>query len=368
MSTIDTIYLNPAARRHLLTEPGEEVLAYHRSLPGYAASPLLELPAIAAALGVRRVLVKDESSRLGLPAFKILGASYAIARALAGRWELDGAVTVERLRAAAAERTAVTLICATDGNHGRAVARTAAAIGLACRVFIPNTLTDRAKQAIADEGAEVIELNTGYDEVVIAMRDHASDLGDTGLVIQDTAWPGYREIPSWIVDGYSTMLAELEEQLRETGDTRVDLALAPAGVGSLAQAIVTHFRAVNDPPVVAIVEPVAAPAILHALTSGAPEPVPTGHTVMLGLNCGTPSDLAWPVLRDGVDAAVLVSDDEALSAVDELRKAGVDSGPCGAATLAGARRVLDRARKPLGLNGDSTVVLFNTESLSANPV
>ncbi|PRI12371.1 diaminopropionate ammonia-lyase [Leucobacter massiliensis] len=368
METTDTVYLNPPARQHRLTGPGEQVLAYHRSLPGYAPTPLIELPAIASALGVRRVLLKDESSRLGLPAFKILGASYAIARALAARWGLGAAVTVERLRAAAAEHPPVTLICATDGNHGRAVARTAAAIGLGCRVFIPGTLTAQAKRAIAAEGAEVRELDAPYDDVVAAMREHASEQATDGLVIQDTAWPGYHEIPGWIVDGYSTMLAELECQLSETGDARVDLALAPAGVGSLAQAIVTHFRGVEEPPVVAVVEPVAAPAILHALTTGVPRAVPTGRTVMLGLNCGTPSELAWPVLRDGVDAAVLVDDDEALCAVRELREAGVDSGPCGAATLAGARRVLDRARGPLGLDGDSTVVLFNTESLAANPV
>ncbi|UOQ56983.1 diaminopropionate ammonia-lyase [Leucobacter allii] len=367
MHTIDTIYHHPPARHRGFARPGAEVLAFHRSLPGYAPTPLLELPGIAAELGVGRVLLKDESSRLGLPAFKVLGASYAISRALAARWNLTGAVTVDELRAAARRQPPVTLLCATDGNHGRAVARTAATIGLPCRVFIPGSLTQEAKRAIAAEGAEVRELDAPYDDVVAAMRAHAAT-PEEALVIQDTAWPGYREIPGWIVDGYSTMLAELEAQLHETGEPRTDLVVAPAGVGSLAQAIVTHFRSVDAPPTVAVVEPVAAPAIMHALQTGVAEPVATGRTVMLGLNCGTPSELAWPVLRDGVDAAVLVDDAETLRAVRELREAGVDAGPCGAATLAGARRALERLGEALGLGASSTIVLFNTESLAANPV
>lgn len=368
MHSTTSIYLNPAARQHRLSRPGQEVAAFHRSLPGYQPTPLIELPEVAAELGVGRVLLKDESSRLGLPAFKVLGASYAIARALSARWGSDRILSLGELRDAALEHPPAMLFCATDGNHGRAVARTAASIGLACRVFIPDSLTGAAKRAIASEGAEVRELAAPYDDVVDAMRRAAAEHGESALVVQDTAWPGYHAIPAWIVDGYSTMLTELDAQLRDVGIERTDLVLAPAGVGSLAQAIVSHFRSVESPPAVAVVEPVAAPAIMHALSTGVPEAIETGDTIMLGLNCGTPSELAWPVLRAGVDVAVLIDDDEARDAVRTLQAAGVDAGPCGAATLAGARRALEGARDSIGISEASTVILFNTEGLAANPV
>lgn len=361
-------YVNAHARRATLSRPSDEVRRFHAGLPGYAPTPLLELPEVAEELGVARVVVKDESSRLGLPAFKILGASYAIARALSARWGSERTLSLAELRELAPSQPPVTLFAATDGNHGRAVARTAALIGLDCQVFYPGSLTAAAMAAIAAEGALTTRVELPYDDVVQTMRDGAAAFGAAALVVQDTSWHGYTDIPGWIVDGYSTMLAELDDQLHDLGIARVDLALAPAGVGSLAQAIVAHFKSGSTSSAVTIVEPLAAPAVFHALTSGSPAPVSTTDTVMLGLNCGTVSELAWPVLRAGADAAVLVSDDEARAAVATLGAAGVDAGPCGAATLAGARRILASARAELSLSSSSTVVLFNTESLSANPL
>ncbi|MFF8816922.1 diaminopropionate ammonia-lyase [Leucobacter sp. NPDC015123] len=368
MQTTHSLYLNPLARTARLKRPTEEVRQFHSGLPGYEPTPLIDLPSLAAELGVGRVLMKDESARLGLPAFKILGASYAIARALSHRWGSDRTLSLADLQSLAPEQPAVTLFAATDGNHGRAVARTARLLGIECRIFYPATLTTAAMAAIADEGADTRRVELPYDDVVAEMRAEASRHGESALIIQDTAWAGYDEIPSWIVDGYSTMLSELDEQLAEQGITAVDLALAPAGVGSLAQAIVTHFKSGAGTPAVAIVEPATAPAVFAALTTGVPEPVTTADTVMLGLNCGTVSELAWPVLRAGADAAVLVSDDDARAAVATLQSAGVDAGPCGAATLAGARRLASAAAAELSLTEASTVVLFNTESLSANPL
>lgn len=369
MQTSPSLYLNPSARTAQLARPSDDVRAFHAGFPGYHPTPLVNLPAVAAELGVGRVLVKDESSRLGLPAFKILGASYAMARALSARWGSATTLSLDELRAQAPSHPPVTLFAATDGNHGRAVAHTARLIGLACTIFYPDTLTEAAMSAISGEGATTHLLALPYDDVVAAMRDAADSQGDAALVIQDTAWEGYHEIPGWIVDGYSTMLDELDEQLAQLEVEAVDLALAPAGVGSLAQAIVAHFRGgEGGSPSVAIVEPETAPSVFHALTTGEPGPVDTAHTVMLGLNCGTVSDLAWPVLQAGADAAVLVTDDDARAAVATLQAEGVDSGPCGAATLAGARRLSLAARAEIGLTESSTVVLFNTESLSANPL
>ncbi|KUF07681.1 diaminopropionate ammonia-lyase [Leucobacter sp. G161] len=369
MYTSASIFLNPNARHARLARPASDIQAFHRGLPGYAPTPLVDLPDIASELHLGRVLIKDESSRLGLPAFKVLGASYAIARALSERWGSDRTMSLAELQAATSAHPPVTLFAATDGNHGRAVAHTARLIGIPCQVFYPDSLTDSAMAAIASEGPATQGLPLPYDDVVAAMRAAAEAFGPEALIIQDTAWDGYREIPGWIVDGYSTMLMELDVQLAATGADAVDLVLAPAGVGSLAQAIVAHFRTGDStPPAVAVVEPVAAPTIFHALTVGKPEPIETGTTVMLGLNCGTPSDLAWPVLRAGTDVSVLVEDEDARDAVETLHRSGVDAGPCGASTLAGLWRVIAGAREELQLNERSTVVLFNTESLSANPL
>lgn len=337
-------------------------------MEGYEPTPLHEVPTLAAELGVGRVFIKDESSRFGLPAFKVLGASYAIARALSAYWGSKNLLSVEELIASAGSRPRVTLVCATDGNHGRAVARMASILGLPCHVFVPAALTREAISAIASEGATVHELHAPYDEVVSQMRQTAPQLSENFLVIQDTAWDGYQEIPGWIVDGYSTMLAELDSQMQLASASSPDLVLAPAGVGSLAQAIVSYFRSVEAPPAISIVEPTAAPAVFCALKSGSPSTVETGDTIMRGLNCGTVSELAWPVLRAGADAAVLVDDSDTREAVHTLFTAGIDAGPCGAATLAGARKIIKAAGKQLGINETSTVVLFNTESLEANPI
>lgn len=302
-----------------------DVLAFHRSLPQYAPTPLMSLPSLASALGVGQVLVKDESSRFGLPAFKVLGASYAMHRAVRG--PVSHVVT------------------ATDGNHGRAVAWMARQMGLSCRVFVPSAAA-AAAPLIAAEGADVSVVDVGYDE---AVRMAAAD---DGLLVQDTSWPGYEEIPQWIVDGYSTMLREIP--------VSPSLVVVPMGVGSLAQAVVTHYRSGAARPALLGVEPDTAAGVQASLRAGRLTEVSTADTVMAGLNCGTTSSLAWPYLRDGLDAAVTVTDEEALAASDELFALGVSSGPCGAATLVAARAALTRAE--LGMDESSTVVLLNTEA------
>ncbi|MBE8476585.1 pyridoxal-phosphate dependent enzyme [Streptomyces sp. 3R004] len=318
--------------------------------PGYAPTPLTELPSLAAELAVGRVFVKDESSRLGLPAFKALGAFWAVHRVLAER-----------------EPGPVTLVTATDGNHGRAVARAARVAGQGAHVFVPRGVSAQAVAAIAAEGAKVTEVSGPYDEAV-RLAAEAAD-GPDSILVQDTAWPGYEEIPGWIVEGYATLCAEIDEQLGETGP---DLVCVPVGVGSLAQAVVTHYRSrpAGQPPALLSVEPEAAACVLASLDAGAPVSVTTGDTVMAGLNCGTPSSLAWPCLYGGLDAAVAVPDAASVRAAADLAALGVSSGPCGAASLAGLRAVLTGAgaeerRRALGLDAASVVVLLSTEGSPA---
>lgn len=366
-------YRNPAARSWRTT-PARAALtsAFHSGLPGYAATPLVELPALAGELGVGRVFVKDESSRLGLPAFKALGASWAIAQILAARAGLTGPLTLDALRSAAAADP-VTLITATDGNHGRAVARIAALLGLPAQVFVPRAVPAGAVAAIAAEGAGVVVVPDSYDVAVEHAAAATAGHGNAVLV-QDTAWAGYEQIPGWVVEGYATLLAEIDAQLAEAGAVPLGLIAVPVGVGSLAQAVVTHHRSAevsaevsaSAAPAVLGVEPATAACVLRSLLNGACGAIATSATVMAGLNCGTPSQLAWPVLRAGLDAAVAVSDAAAEQAVIDLGSHGLSSGPSGAATLAGARAALtgagaDRRRTELGIGGDSVVVLLSTE-------
>lgn len=359
-------YSRPAARAWRSTPTRTaSVLAFHSALPGYAVTPLVEIPALAAELCVGRVLVKDESSRLGLPAFKALGASWAIAQILAGRGRLTGPLTLDRLRSLAAADP-ITLITATDGNHGRAVARIAALLALPAWVFVPQVISAGAAAAIAAEGAQVSVVAGSYDAAVEQAAAAAGDRDDAVLV-QDTAWTGYQQVPGWIVEGYSTLLAETDAQLAEAGVPRLDLIVVPIGVGSLAQAVLTHHRSrVLPAPAVLGVEPDTAAGVLRSLLLGVATTVPTAATVMAGLNCGVTSQLAWPVLRAGLDASVAVSDAAAEQAVDDLTGLGVCCGPSGAASLAGVRAALTgpgagRRRADLDISADSVVVLLSTE-------
>jgi len=333
-------YSAPAARDWTCLSSLSEAYAFHQSLAGYLPTPLVPVPELAAELGVGQLLVKDESSRLGLPAFKVLGASWACRQVLQRR---PGAM----------------LVTATDGNHGRAVARMAAHFGVEATVFVPEVMLPAIAAPIADEGAKVVWVDGDYDDTVRQAAAFAGDQPDRALV-QDTAWAGYEQVPAWIVQGYQTLLDEVDAQL----GTAPDLVVVPVGVGSLAEAVVRHYRRPGAAhPSVLSVEPDTAACVLASLASARPTTVPTAATVMAGLNCGTISSSAWPVLRAGCNAAVAVSDQDALRAVADLGRLGVSSGPSGAATLAGARAALTEPerRDALDLGDDAVVVLLSTE-------
>lgn len=354
------IYQRPAARAWR-TVAAPDTMAFHSGLPGYAPTPLREVPELARELGVGRVFVKEESARLGLPAFKVLGASYAISRVLSQLLGSARVCSLEELRDRREELGELELIAATDGNHGRAVARVAAMLGLAARIFTPADITPEAKAGIESEGAVRIELAAPYDDVVAAAAQAAST---TALLIQDTSWSGYEQVPGWIVDGYDTLLREVDDQLATAGAPIPDLVTVPVGVGSLAQAVLRHYRSRPGQTSVLSVEPETAPALFTSLQAGRPTSVETSPTVMAGLNCGTPSELGWQTFQAGLDAAVLVTDPQAAQAVGDLAALGVDAGPCGAATLAGVRTLLRTAPLP----AEAIVVLLSTEGRRANPL
>jgi diaminopropionate ammonia-lyase len=305
------VHLNAAVDPAAVPAPVKDARAFHEALPGYRPTPLRDLPEVAAALGLERVAVKDESDRLGLPAFKVLGASWAIERALR---ESPGVHT---------------LVAASAGNHGRAVAHVAASRGLRCRVFLPARSVPARREAIAGEGAEVIVVDGDYEAAVRLAAEAGGAPG--ALEIADVGESGPAH---WVIDGYATLFDEIEDGF--------DAILVPAGVGSLAAAAARHGarHGIN----VIAVEPVSAACVTASLAAGVPAVVATPGTSMAGLDCAEVSPAAWPSLRDGIHATVLVSDDEAHAAMRELAAAGLAIGPSGAAPLAALR---SSARHPL---------------------
>jgi diaminopropionate ammonia-lyase len=356
------------ARRFRLEEAGSrEPLRFHERLPGYEPSPLLTAPGIAATLGVGRVFVKDESSRFGLPSFKILGASWAVYRALLERaggslpdWE-----TFDQLGELLSPIKPLSLTAATDGNHGRAVARMASLLGLAAHILVPVGTARARIDAIASEGARVTVVDGDYDETI---RRSAAESSDRCLVISDTSWPGYERVPRWIIEGYGTVLREVEVALAATGD-HVDLVAAQIGVGAFACAVVRHFRGPDGVGHTAIlgVEPLDADCALQSARAGKVVSVPGPHrSMMVGLNCGTPSSIAWPLLSGGIDLFVAIEDERAREAMRSLAAEGIVSGESGASGLGGLLDVLtgpsaEDVRRSLGVDDGSKVLVISTE-------
>lgn len=310
--------------------------------------------------------------RLGLPAFKMLGASWAAYRAITRRLNAeDTPPRLDDLRDLVSGAKPITLVTATDGNHGRAVARMAQMIGVAARVFVPDVVSRLAIDHIRNEGAEVVVLPQDYDATVqIAAAEVATDTG--AILVQDTAWDGYEEVPQRIVDGYSTLFREIDTQLVQQGSGPAGVVAIPTGVGSLLQAAVEFHRSgQRGPASLVAVEPVSANCVTKSLQNREPVPVQTGRTNMAGLNCGTPSSIAWPFLRDGVDTSVCVDDEQAERASDDLGSFGISSGPCGGAALAGLRALRDNPQAHAWYDGQvasagrTSAVLLNTEGAAS---
>lgn len=364
---------NPHCRPGFTTPPPSPAArGFHRTLPGYRPTHLVSLPATARRLGLGAVWLKNESGRLGLPAYKVLGAVWATWRVLQRRLGLGQWESLEQLRVKLAGSPRLKLVTATDGNHGRGVARTARWLGCDAEVYVPaGTVTSRI-EAIRSEGARVIEVDGTYDAAVAAAD---AVRGDNVLQIQDHGFPGYEEIPQWVAEGYETIFAEADEQLDELGGSVPDVVVVQIGVGTLASAVVRHYRreGLAHRPVLVGVEPTGAACVLRSIAVGEPVMLEaTAHSsIMAGLNCGTPSSAAWPDLRDGIDAFVAVEDELARQAMRELAAAGIVAGESGAAGLAGLDELMTNhagaARERLGIGPASRVLLISTEG-ATDPV
>ncbi|KZF24824.1 threonine dehydratase [Xylona heveae TC161] len=359
MSSRRPIYFNPtAAGQRCQFSPIEGLDQFHRSLPKYSQSPLVSLPDLAAKLGVRAIFVKDESNRFGLPSFKVLGASWGCYRALASNLELPLTASLNDLSVKAKERS-ITLIAATKGNHGRAVAFMARLLGITAKVFVPDAMDEGTRRLIAAEGASLVIVKGDYDQAV-QEASRATRATDGALLIQDTPLEGYTDIPSWIVEGYSTMFFEIEEQLGSLGLSS-SLMVTPVGVGSLAQAVVRYCKSRETPVSVLAVEPDSAPCLHTSLTAGRSVTVQSSSTIMDGMNCETVSSTGWPELQQSTDACITVSSYESHRAVQYLSSHSVAAGPCGGASLAALWHLAESDKAASLLNKDSVVVLLSTE-------
>lgn len=340
---------------------GPAPIDFHRRLPEYEPTPVMCLTALAHRLSVQRISAKIETTRLGLPAFKILGASWAIYRELCRRipgletrWR-----TLDDLREGIAPLGPITFVAATDGNHGRAVAHMARLLGQSSRILVPAGMAPARIAAIESEGATVDITDGTYDDAIAASARLAND---RHLVISDTSWDGYEDVPRDVINGYATIFAELTEQVPEP-PTHVMIQM---GVGALATAAIVAASGWPDARVVGV-EPDDAACILASLRAGDLAETPGPHrSIMAGLNCGLPSLIAWPFLKAGIDLAVAVPDDAAREAMRVLADADIVAGETGAAGLAGllslsASNDWPVIRERLGLDDTSHVLVVITE-------
>lgn len=335
------------------TPAREPVRAFHRTLPGYAPTPLIRRQRLAQSLGIGDLWVKYEGERFGLQAFKGLGGSWALHRLLATR---GGSFT--------------TVSTASEGNHGRAVAWAARLMKVPCVIFLPAHAAPQRIENIRREGATVILVDGTYEDAVHRCDRESRERG--WQVISDVGYDGYLDIPPLVVEGYSTLYLELEEQLGEAGVVP-DLVLIPGGVGGILQAGVDFFRSRASGPAVVGVEPAEADCLTESLLSANGEPA-VSHgsraTTMACLNCAEVSLPSWPAIRRGVDALIAIDDRWAETAVRRLWRAdgetAIEAGDSGAASTGGLIALMEDPdaaplRRALGVTSTTTAVVICTE-------
>ncbi|RMX08666.1 diaminopropionate ammonia-lyase [Corticibacter populi] len=377
------LLLNPAHAPQQAYGPRREAILNRRALataqaaitawPGYAATPLRSLPALARQLGVARIDYKDEGGRFGLGSFKALGGAYAVARQLcrvAGR-QLGREVALSELGTpeVRAISAGVTVTCATDGNHGRSVAWGAQMFGCQCVIFVHATVSEGRQRAIAAFGARVVRTDGNYDDSVREADRQAADHG--WHVISDTSYPGYMDVPRDVMQGYQSMVEEASTQWQQW-PTHVFIQ---AGVGGFAAAVCgwfwerAHAHAGRRPRFI-VVEPVAADCLYQSALAQQITAVGGDlDTLMAGLACGEVSHLAWDILQQGADAFAVIDDAAAVAAMrllaapergDPLVVAGESAVAGLAAAIAIAQNPQQRAQ--LGIDAGSRLFFIGSEA------
>lgn len=361
----------------LSRENAQSVRRFFETFPKYELTPLVELKNLAGYFKVKDIYVKDESKRFGLNAFKALGGCYAISKCICSKLGIDikdASFEVLSSRKVKDKLGDLVFVTATDGNHGRGVAWAARQFGFRSIVYMPKgSALDRLNN-IKKEGAEASVTDMNYDDAVRYAKKVADNIG--GIMVQDTAWEGYEEIPTWIMQGYTAIMDEAYTQIEKSGYDKPTHVFLQAGVGSFAGAMLGYLVNTysNDSPISVIVEPSTAACIYKSasLGDGKIHPV-TGdmETIMAGLACGEPNTISWKILRDYSSA--YASCDDYVSArgmrilanpLDGDEK--IVSGESGAAGMGLLSLILQKdefkdAREKLKLDGDSRILVISTE-------
>lgn len=353
----------------------KKVNAFHRSFPGYEPTPLLNLKSLAGALGVKSLHVKDESKRFELNAFKVLGGSYAIGNYIANKLGMDISeldfkrMTGSDIRSKLGD---VTFVTATDGNHGRGVAWTANRLKQRCVVYLPKGSSVERLNNIRELGADAYITDLNYDDAVRLANEGVTRNG--WVLIQDTAWDGYEDVPRWIMQGYTTMGYEIINQLDGEIPTHIFLQ---AGVGAMAGAMAGFFSDYykgDKKPVITILEPNKADCIFRTAeaTDGRLHCVKGDmDSIMAGLCCGEPCTIGWEILRDYADNFVSVPDSIAAKGMrilgnplgSDVRVISGESGACTTGFVAELMQnvSLKEIREQIGLNDESRILCISTE-------
>ena len=358
----------------------EKVIKFHQSLPGYKPTPLVNLSCLANKLGISHLLVKDESQRFNLNAFKILGASYAIAKVLGNRLNLgEDELIFDKILSAQPEFQNTTFVTATDGNHGRAVAWVSEKLGCKAIVYLPKNSSPARLQAIKQFGAKAFITNFNYDDTVIYAEKMAKQ--KKWILLQDTSWDGYEKVPTHIMQGYFTLVTEFLSQEPKIWPTHIFLQ---AGVGSLTAGVLAcmYTSAQKNKPKFIVVEPEGAPCLYNsmALNEGRPYRVKGDlPTIMAGLACGEPSRLGLKILKSRAAAFIKCSDHVARQGMkiyaNPLPGDGtIISGESGAVTLGLVYELLSNKRfkhlkDKLDITRDAKILLTrqkNTRNLFLN--
>lgn len=361
-----------AAHRILTPEDFATAQAEIMAWEGYAPTPLVSLPELAGRIGVGVVLYKHEGPRFGLGSFKALGGSYAALRVLrreiskrAGKEISLADLRAGKHRDAAAQ---ITLVSATDGNHGRSLAWGCQRFGAPCRIYIHAEVSEGRAQAMRGLGAEVIRITGDYDDSVDLAKAEAEANG--WFVVSDTSWPGYSQPPRDVMAGYGVMTREICAALDEA-PTHVFLQ---GGVGGLAAGVAAGMRQHwgDKAPRVVIVEPDRAACLYESAKAGAPTSVAIAEeTIMAGLSCGEPSPLAWEILAEEASDFLTIPDSVVAPTVrllarplpgDPAVEAG-ESAVAGLAALIAARADAGLSSK-LGLDPASRVLLIGSEGVT----
>lgn len=348
------------------------VRRFHRSMPTYHATPLVALDQLAQTLGVSHIWVKDESKRFGLKAFKGLGASYAVCATLAEHFNMPPPLNfIDFNRPVICRALAeFTLVSASDGNHGLAVAWMANQLGCRSRILLPYGTAACRLDAIQAAGGEAVVVDGNYDD---AVRRAAGKRMIGGILIQDTAWGGYETIPRRIMQGYLTLFDEAFEQI---GGTRPTHLFVPCGVGALAAALQAYLveRFADQRPTLVVIEAAAADCYYRSMVAGGRAIVPVkGHlaTRMAGLACGEPTRPGWEILRRYTDGFASCHDPVAEAGMRRLAfplppDPPIESGECGAVPMGCLCHLMQPeadqdGQARLGLGPKSRILLFSTE-------